>query len=52
MLSLIFLLNDVVILYAIFYYYLLFIGLYTYLGEKDVVKRGIFTFIFRNSPVV
>ncbi len=52
MLSLIFLLNDVVILYAIFYYYLLFIGLYTYSGEKDVVKRGISTFIFRNSPVV
>ena len=47
-----FLLNDVVILYAIFYYYLLFIGLYTYSGEKDVVKRGISTFIFRNSPVV
>ena len=47
-----FLLNDVVILYVIFLLLSTFYRLIYLLGEKNVVKRGISTFIFRNSPVV
>lgn len=47
-----FLLNDVVILYAFFLLLSTFYRLIYLLGEKNVVKRGISTYIFRNSPVV